>query len=124
MPKNQSKPRPGVVFRFEWLSTLEKLSDAAKARFLMACLHRGKDLTVEIDLSGLTVQDSIRLETLWEQAVPVVDSDGESWADSIMQRKYAGYSSACKRKGETPLSLEDYRLWYETMQERAPEVPI
>ena len=122
MAKNASKPRPGVVFRFDWLPTLEKMSAEAKARFLMACFHRGRDPTHEINLDGLDDRDAIRLETLWEQAAPVVDADGEGWADGILQRKYAGYSSGCSRSGKEPMSFEEYRAWFETMTERAPEL--
>lgn len=124
MAKNSSKPRPGVVFRFDWMPTLEKLSAEAKARFLMACLHRGRDPTHEVDLDGLPERDAIRLETLWEQTAPIVDADGEGWADTVLQRKYAGYCSGRQRAGETPLSFEEYKVWYETMQERAPGVLI
>ena len=116
--KNRTKPRPGVVFRFDWMPTLDKLSAEAKSRFLMACLVRGRDPTHEIDLEGLEVRDCVRLETLWEQAAPIVDADGEGWADGIMQRKYAGYVSGCTRSGETPMDYEAYRNWYETAQAR------
>jgi len=121
MAKNQNKPRPGVVFRFDWVQTLEKMSAEAKARFLMACLHRGRDPTHEINLDGLDVRDSVRLETLWEQAAHVVDADGEGWAEGILQRKYAGYVSGCTRKGEPAMSYDEYRVWYETMKERDPD---
>lgn len=122
MAKNQNKPRPGVVFRFDWVQTLEKMSAEAKARFLMACLHRGRDPTHEINLDGLDVRDSVRLETLWEQAAPVVDADGEGWADGIMQRRYAGYVSGKARIGEEPMTFEQYREWYERMKERDPDL--
>lgn len=122
MAKNSTKPRPGVVLRFDWQQTLEKMGAEARARFLMACLNRGRDPTHEVDLSGLSERDAIRLETLWEQAAPVIDADGDGWADGIIQRKYAGYVSGCARSGKEAMSYEEYRGWYETMQERAPEV--
>lgn len=122
MAKNASKPRPGVVFRFDWMPTLEKMSAEAKARFLMACLHRGRDPTHEVDLDDLSEQDAIRLETLWEQAAPVVDADGEGWADGIIQRKYAGYVSGCTRSGKEAMSYEEYREWYEVAKERATDL--
>ena len=119
MAKNREKPRPGVVFRFEWISTLEKLGDEAKAQFLMACLYRGHDLTYQPDYSELTdMRDQIRLETLWEQAAPLIDADGQGWADTIVQRKYAGYCSGCKRTGEEPMLYDEYLTWYETAREK------
>ena len=122
MAKNRSKPRPGVVFRFDWMPTLEKLSAEAKARFLMACLHRGHDPTHGVDIAGLPERDAIRLETLWEQAAPIVDADGEGWADGIIQRRYAGYCSGQERKGLTPMTFEEYLEWYETAKERDPDL--
>ena len=122
MAKNASKPRPGVVFRFDWMPTLEKMSAEAKSRFLMACFRRGRDPTFEVCLDGLEDRDAIRLETLWEQAAPVVDADGEGWAEGIIQRKYAGYRSGCKKTGEEPMSYDDYKVWYETLQERDPDL--
>lgn len=122
MAKNASKPRPGVVFRFDWMPTLEKMSADAKARFLMACFHRGRDPAFEVCLDGLEDRDAIRLETLWEQAAPVVDSDGEGWADGILQRKYAGYKSGCNRTGQEAMSYADYKAWYEAAKERDQEL--
>ncbi len=121
MAKNSSKPRPGVVLRFDWLRALEKLSPDAQARFLLACLYRGRDPTHEIDLAGLTERDEVRLETLWDQAAPIIDADGQGWADGVLQRRYAGYVSGCKRTGDAPMPYEDFRIWYETVQEKAPE---
>ncbi len=121
MAKNSSKPRPGVILRFDWTPTLEKLGSEGKARFLMACLHRGRNPTHEVDLAGLSERDAIRLETLWEQAAPVIDADGEGWEDGILQRKYAGYVSGCKRTGETAMSFEEYLAWYEAMKDHAAE---
>lgn len=118
----RDKERPGVVFRFDWMPTLEKMSAEAKSRFLMACLYRGRDPTHEIALDGLDDRDEIRLETLWEQAAPLVDADGEGWADGILQRRYAGYKSGCNRTGQEAMSYEEYRVWYETAKERDPEL--
>ena len=122
MAKNPSKPRPGVVFRFDWQPTLDKLSAEAKARFLMAALHRGRDPTHEISIDGLEDRDAVRLETIWEQAAPVIDADGQGWADGIIQRKFAGYCSAQQRAGEPSMSFEEYKVWYETARERDPEI--
>ena len=121
MAKNASKPRPGVVFRFDWMPTLEKMGAEAKGRFLMSCLHRGRDPTFEVCLDGLEDRDAIRLETLWEQAAPVVDADGEGWAEGIIQRRYAGYSSGCARKGEEAMDYESYREWYQIKSKQDPD---
>ena len=120
--KKKDKQRPGVIFRFDWLSTLEKLSVEARARFLMGCLYRGRDPTYEIDTAGLEDRSAIRLETLWEQAAPAVDADGEGWADSVLQRKYAGYSSGCTRRGEKPMCFEDYKEWAAKIEEHQPDL--
>ena len=118
MGKNPSKERPGVICRFDWISPLEKMSSEAKARFLMAILQRGKNPNFEVDLSGLEAVDAARLEILWEVAAPVIDADGQGWADGILQRKYAGYRSGCARSGETPMSFQEYREWFEVADEK------
>ena len=122
MARNKNKERPGIVVRFDWIPTLEKMSAAGQARFIMAALHRGRDPTFEPDLSGLDIQDEIRLETLWTVAAPAIDSDGESWAGTVAQRRYAGYVSGCNRKGETPMEFEEYKFWLERAKERDPEL--
>ena len=125
MAKNRDKPRPGVVFRFSWIPVLEKLGDEAKARFLMACLYRGRDCNYELNTEGLSdIKDAVRLETIWETARIVVDEDGQGWSDTIMQRRFAGYVSSCNRKGEKPLEFEEYREWYETIKAKDPDVLI
>lgn len=113
---NKSKERPGVIMRFDWLPTLEKVSDASKGRFLMACLKYGKSLeTVSFD--DLEFEDRIRLETLWEQSMPLIDSDAEGWKDGIIQKSYAGYCSGCERNGEAAMSYDEYRVWYQRKEE-------
>ena len=120
MARNKNKERPGIVCRFDWIPTLEKMSSEGKARFIMSALHRGRDPTFEPDLSGLDIQDEIRLETLWTVAAPAIDSDGESWAGTVSQRQYAGYSSSCARRGEEPMSFEDFKIWRDRLEERDP----
>lgn len=124
MAKNPNKPRPGTIFRFDWILSLEKLSAEGQSRFLMGALYRGLDPSHEIDLEGLSERDSIRLETLWEQAAPIIDSDGEGWATGVNQRRYAGYSSGCKRRGEIPLGYEDYMAWRDRMEEIEPGIVL
>ena len=122
MAKNPNKPRPGIVVKFSWATALEKMSAAGQARFIMAALHRGRDPPFEPDLSGLDIADQIRVETLWTVAAPTIDEDGRGWADGIVQRKYAGYCSAQQRAGQESMSFEEYKTWYETVQERDPEI--
>lgn len=117
MGKNKEKPRPGVVVYFDMLKTLEKLSPEARAAILMAALYRGQDLSYQADFSGIKdIENRIRAETLWESYCPRVDSDGDGWRDGILQRKYAGYVSSCRRKDEEPMSFEEYGEWYERVQ--------
>ena len=118
----QDKQRPGVIFRFDWLSTLEKLSIEAQARFLMACLYRGRDRSYEVKTDRLDVRDAVRLETLWEHAAPAVDADGDGWADGILQRKYAAYAKQRKAADEEKISFEDWKEWYLRRQELCPNI--
>ena len=120
MAKNANKERPGIIFRFDWLCALERMSAEGRSCFVLAALHRGRDPTFEPDLTGLDISDQIRIETLWTVADPTIDSDAEGWAAGVLQRQFAGYASACARRGEEPMSFEDYKVWRERIEERAP----
>ena len=120
MAKNKTKERPGVIIYFDALRTLEKMSPEAQGKFLMTCLKYGRDLTTPV-FDGLSQADEIRLETLWEQMQPRIDSDAQGWADGIMQKKYAGYCSAQDRKGEAALDDDSWKLWRQTLDSRLEE---
>ena len=124
MAKNKEKPRPGVVIRFEWLPSLEKMSAMAQAKFLMSCLYRGQDITYEPDYEDLRGDpfDYARFETLWLNAAPKIDADGDGWKDGIVQRKYAGYCSGCQRTGETPMTFDEYVVWHDAYSSRVSEL--
>lgn len=115
--RSKEKERPGIVMYFDTIRTLEKLSDKARGRFLMACLYYGKELR-EPSFEGLNEADSIRIETLWEQIQPRIDSDAQGWKDGIIQRKYAGYCSGCRNSEEKPMSYDEYRVWFLTSEDR------
>ena len=123
MSKKTEKERPGVVFRFQWLPSLEKMSDKAKAKFLMSSLYRGQNLLYEPDFEDLAddPRDYVRFETLWEQAGPLIDEDGDGWRDGILQRRYASYCKSEKAMQREPMQYEDYKYWYETKQAREQE---
>ena len=120
MAKNKEKERPGVIVYFDAMSTLQKLSDEAKGKFLTACLKYGKSL-IEPDFHCADPIEQVRLETLWEQTQPRIDSDSVGWKDGIMQRKYAGYCSGCERRKEKPMDYDAYRDWYLTREAREIE---
>ena len=86
----------------------------------MACLRYGKDLTAP-KFTGLGEADTIRLETLWEQTQPRIDSDAQGWADGILQRQYAGYCSGCERSGEKAMSYDSWKLWRLTLDKKLEE---
>ena len=85
--KSKERERPGIVMYFDAIRTLEKMSAEAQGSFLMGCLHYGKELQ-EPSFVGFSEADSIRIETLWEQTQPRIDSDAQGWRDGIIQRKY------------------------------------
>ncbi len=121
-PKKSKKDRerPGILLYFDSMITLQKLSDEAKGKFLTACLEYGKSLK-EPNFHCPVMSEQVRLETLWEQTKPRIDSDAEGWRDGIIQRKYAGYCSGCERRGEIPMTYDEYREWSLTLKERQIE---
>ena len=116
MAKNREKERPGVIVRFDAIPTLEKLSEAARGRFLLACLYYGQRLET-VSFEDLELEDRIRLETLWEQTKPLIDSDAEGWKDGVLQRKYARYCGLSREAGEVPMDYDEYRMWYQRKEE-------
>lgn len=115
--KKQDKERPGVICYFDTLRTLEKMSEAAQGRFLMACLKYGQSMeTPRFD--GFDVADTIRLETLWENVQPRIDKDAAGWADGIMQRRYAAYCKQQRNIGEEPTSFEMWKSWREVVDDK------
>ena len=96
------------------------MSPAAQGMYLMACLRYGRESSSPV-FEGISEADTIRLETLWEQTQPRIDSDAQGWADGVMQRRYAGYVSGCERKGEQPMEYEPWKMWRETMDRRWDE---
>ena len=118
--KDKKKERPGVIVYFDDIRTLEKMSPAAQGMYLMACLRYGRASEIPV-FEGLCEADMIRLETLWEHTQPRIDSDAQGWADSVMQRRYAGYASGCERKGEQPMDYDTWKIWRVTMDTRLKE---
>lgn len=104
--------RSGIVVYFDAIPTLQKLSVAGQARFLMAVLNYGKT-GEKPDLSDLQRDDQIRLETLFEQTLPRMDADEAKWKRTTVRNQYAGYSSSAKRRGETPITYDEYIEWEE-----------
>lgn len=118
MSKNVKKERPGVVVYFDTMKTLDRLSPPAQAAFLMACLVYGKNLVEPcFSNAGFDPLEQARLETLWEQTQPRIDSDARGWLDGICQRQYARYCSLEKDRGNVPMDYPDYRAWRERMDE-------
>ena len=114
--KSKSKQRPGIICYFDSIPTLEKLSEVARGRFLMACMYYGRDME-EVSFDDLGLEDRIRLETLWESVRPRIDSDAQGWRDGLLQRRYAGYCSASERSGEIPMTYEDFKEWFTRKEE-------
>lgn len=116
--KYADKQRPGIIVRFDWATTLSRVTSEGQARFFMALMERGRDPSYEMDFNNMSDIDKGRLEALWDQAAPTIDDDGIGWANSVRQRRYARYCSAEKQKGNNPMSFKEYTNWEERRIER------
>lgn len=121
--KNEKFERPGIIMRFDNLPTFLRMNPSAVGLYTIAAMKYGQNLIKpDIDSYNLDPLDRARFETLWDKDQPQIDKDAIGWKDGIIQRKYAGYCSGQARKGEEPMSYEDYKLWYLTLETREEEL--
>ena len=94
------RKRPGVMLYFDLRPSLKLLSTEDRGRLFDAILDYA-ELGVVPELDGM-------LAMAWEFIRPRIDKDGERYERQIAQRQYAVYSREAKRRGETPLSFDDW----------------
>lgn len=97
-----SKTRPGVMLYFDSLRpALKRLDDAQCGKLLRAVLDYAEfGLLTELDaMTGMA----------FEMQIPKIDRDGERYEACCEQRQFAAYSREVKRRGEQPISFEEWR---------------
>lgn len=95
--------RPGILFRFELLDALEQLAPTDVGELFLATMRYGRDgILPEFKNPVLSV--------LWPFLKSATDRDAESYDSKTAQRRYALYCREMKRKEETPLSFDDWKI--------------
>ncbi len=100
--------RPGVMFYFDLIPALEMMDDADAGRIFKAALEYAKCGTLP-ELCGMAA-------VAWAFIQPKIDRDGESYQESVIDKKYAAYCSHLKA-GQTRLERDE---WYEQIYLQTP----
>lgn len=90
------------MFYFDLRPALKCLNDEQTGRLFNAMLdygERGEEPSFEDPLLGMA----------WAFVKPGIDRDALAYDNKIEQRRYAGYSSAAKKKNVTPISFEEWK---------------
>lgn len=93
--------KPGVMFYFDIRSCLKRLSATEKGLLFEAILEYGEYGT-EPDFDGA-------VGVAWDFIKPGIDRDSDRYEQEIMQRKYAVYVREAKKKGQSPISFDDWK---------------
>jgi hypothetical protein len=115
----KQKERPGVMLYFDdvrpVISRLDEIQCGVLLRSVMDYAQYG--VVPELDpMTGLA----------FDMLVPKIDRDAERYEESREQRLYATYSREKKKKGEPPLSYEEWRLMQNAVEQEGndPSRPV
>lgn len=99
--------RPGFMVYFDSAPAFERLSDGDAGKLIKAVFSYASTGAL-MPLDGMTAMafDLLR---------PRLDRDAEKYEQTIQRRRYAGYSKACRDRGEEPLDLDS---WLEGQNEQ------
>ena len=104
--------RPGVLLRFDVLDALEQLAPADAGELVIAVLRYGRDGTAP-DFKNPV------LSVVWPFIRGAVDRDGENYDGKVAQRRYAVYVRETKKRGEVPMSFDDWKVSVDIGNERS-----
>ncbi len=101
MAKKANKERPGIMFYFDMISSLEEFDDAEVGKTFRALLIYG--------MTGKEPSFEDRgLRTLWKELKRKADWDGEKYKATCKGRQYAVYCREVQKKGIEPLTMEEW----------------
>lgn len=108
------KKQPGTMLYFDIRPCLKRLSTQEKGELFEAILDYG-EFGVVPELDGA-------LGVAWDFIQPRLDRDRERYGQTVFKRKYAAYVREVKRKGETPLSFDDWKTLLESDDDELDQV--
>lgn len=104
--------RPGILFRFELLDALEQLDPADAGTLFVSAMRYGRYGNVP------TFQNPV-VSVIWPFVKSAVDRDAESYNNKTAQRRYAVYVRETRKREETPLSFDEWKLSVDIESERS-----
>lgn len=103
MIMSENKQRPGIMLYFDSIRpAINRFSDEQCGLLLRAIVDYAQyGTTQEMDQTTGIVFDLL---------VPKIDRDGEKYEETREQRKYAVYVRDAKKRGEVPMTFDEWRL--------------
>ena len=96
--------RPGIMFYFDILDDLEDFTSEEIGDLFIAMMKYGR--------TGEVAEFSDRgMRSIWRSMMKYVDRDQARFDDKILQKRYAGWKSAMKRKEILEKELPSYEEW-------------
>ena len=102
--------KPGVMFYFEVRPCLKRLSLEEKGQLFEAILDYG-EYGLEPSLDGMA-------GLAWDFLRPKLDRDAMRYDKQLEQKQYAVYVREAKKKGEEPLSFDNWKLSHNIGEEQ------
>lgn len=93
--------KPGVMFYFDIRPCLKRLSIEDKGMLFEAILDYAEH-GIEPDFDGV-------VGVAWDFIKPGIDRDSDRYGNQVLQKQYAAYVREAKKKGQTPLSFDDWK---------------
>ena len=103
--------KPGVMFYFDIRPCLRRLSIEDKGMLFEAILDYAEHGT-EPDFDGV-------VGVAWDFIKPGIDRDSDRYGNQVLQKQYATYVREAKKKGQAPLSFDDWKALPDSGRYRA-----
>ncbi len=95
--------RPGVMFYFDMLPALKRLTKVQKADLFEALLEYAQ-------FGVLPEFDDVGVSVAWDFIQPRIDRDAEAYDLKCLKNQYSVYCREAKKNGQTPLSFDDWKI--------------
>ena len=94
--------KPGVMFYFDIRPCLKRLNTEEKGQLFEAVLDYGESGR-EPDFGGM-------VGVAWDFIKPSIDRDAGRYEKLVLQKQYAAYARETKKRDQTPVSFEEWKL--------------
>lgn len=98
--------RPGVMFYFDMLPALKRLTKVQKADLFEALLEYAQH-------GVLPEFDDVGVSVAWDFIQPRIDKDAQAYDLKCLKSQYSVYCREAKKNGQTPSSFDVWKDCYE-----------